>query len=228
MCGTNIRVGLFLVLLCSIGQSIAQVDIANVALNFDSPVVISSNVTKYNDVFTVSGTEYDALITLESLTGGSIDDADNTSSSQGNQARYFSPRFDWDLGGGSAVYRVQFIEDNTENDPQLVTFLNFSVNSYDLDGGVSGSGAAGQFSSFSNFNSYTLGTPTELNASSSGELTKFQCGINTSSSTTDIENWVKTTYTSVSTLSLQLVLQEVGQPTTSSTFRTEPSRAIQT
>lgn len=194
------KTGLFFALLSLMGQMTAQVDIANVELNFDSPVATSNtNVTKYNDVFTVNGNEYDALITLESLTGGSITSADNTDNTQGNQARYFSPRFNWNSGGGSAVYLVQFIEDDTEDDPQLVTFLHFSVNSYDLDGGVSGSGAAGQFSSFSNFDSYTLGDPTDLNVSTSGELTKFQCGVNVSSNTTDIENWVKTTYTSVST-----------------------------
>ena len=194
------KTGLFFALLSLMGQLAAQVDIANVELNFDSPVATSNaNITKYNDVFTVNGTEYDALITLESLTGGSITSDDNTSTSQGNQARYFSPRFNWNSGGGSAVYLVQFIEDDTEDDPQLINFLNFSVNSYDLDGGVFGSGAAGQFSSFSNFDSYTLGDPTDLNVTSSGELTKFQCGVNVSSSAADIENWVKTTYTSVST-----------------------------
>ena len=179
-----------------------QVDVQHVTLSFDAPVSPSTAVgatTKYNNVFTANGSEYDALVTLVSKTAGAdYTDFDNTESTQGNTPDFFSPRFDWPSGGGSATFEVSFIEDDTEADPQYITFLNFSLNSYDLDGGVSGSGAAGQSTSFSNYNSYTLSDNTLLVVGQDGELTQFRCNTNMSSDASDIENWVKVSFTGVS------------------------------
>ncbi len=186
----------------------AQVDVQNVALTFNSPVSPSTSVgatTKYNNVFSVGGNEYDALVTLVAMTAGTdFTDFDNTESTQGNTPAFYSPRFNWPNGGGEATFEVSFIVDDTEANPQYVTFLNFSLNSYDLDGGVTGAGASGQSSSFSNFDSYTLSNDAFLSVDPDGDLTRFRCNTNMSSSASDIENWVKVTYTGVSTFQFKV------------------------
>lgn len=203
----TIKFKVFLLSTCLIfsflAVGIAQVDIANVSLSFDSPTSTATTVgstIKYNSVFSVGGIDYDAIITIDSISNGAtFNELDNTSSTQGNQAAFFSPRFTWGSGGGQAYFTLSFIEDDTEANTQYVTFLNFSINSYDLDGGTSTSGAAGQSSSFNNFDSYTLSNSSFLTVSNENGLYSFSCGTNMSSAATDIENWVKASYSRIST-----------------------------
>ena len=102
-----------------VGQAHAQtiVDINQAPLDFDQPTFVDAGnanndddddddeggsnavgegaVLLYENVFDSQGISFDAIVTFVSIDGGTCTDYDNTSSTQNNEARWFSPRFDW-------------------------------------------------------------------------------------------------------------------------------------
>ena len=166
--------------------------------------VQEGTVILYENVYEADGASYDAVVSFVSIDGGSCTDYDNTSSTQNNIPRWFSPRFYWNSGGGQAVIEVAFIEGGTVNNPTSVTFQEFLLNSYDLDGGQIASGAAGQYTDLQFFEAYTLGQNSTLNVTEEGGFTRFQSAQNQSTDAEDDETRLFSRFANVSTMTLRL------------------------
>jgi len=161
-------------------------------------------VLLYEGIFEEGGISFDAIVTFVSIEGGVCSDYDNTSSTQNNLPRWFSPRFTWNSGGGQAEIEIAFIESGSVDDPIAVSFQEFLLNSYDLDGGVITSGAAGQFTDLEHFQSYTLGDNSTLNVTEVDEFTRFQSAFNQATDADSDETRVYGRFGSVSTMSVRL------------------------
>ena len=211
------------------GQTI--VDVNQAPLNFDQPIVLDAGngatnggdddddddddnggssaigegaVLLYEDIFNEGGVVFDALVTFASIDGGVCSDYDNTSSTQNNIPRWFSPRFTWNSGGGQAVIDIAFIASGSANAPIAVAFDEFLLNSYDLDGGVISSGAAGQFTDLEQFESFTLGENSTLTVSEIEGFTRFQSAFNQATDADSDETRVYARFGEVSNMSLRL------------------------
>jgi len=197
------------------------VDIAQESLNFDQPSFIdgagndddddsNSNaieagaVLLYEDVYQANGDAFDAIVKFLSIEGGDCIDFDNTSSVQNNIERWFSPRFQWSSGGGEATIEVTFIQSGTVANPVTVTFQEFLLNSYDLDGGTFSSGAAGQYTDLQFYESYTLGQNSTLGVAEEGDFVRFQSAFNQSTDAEDDETRLFSRFANVSTMTLRL------------------------
>ena len=172
--------------------------------NGDSNAIGEGAVLLYEDVFNEGGVMFDALVTFVSIDGGVCSDYDNTSSTQNNIPRWFSPRFTWNSGGGQAVIDIAFIESGSANAPIPVAFDAFLLNSYDLDGGVISSGAAGQFTDLEQFESYTLGENSTLTVSEIDGFTRFQSAFNQATDAESDETRVYARFGVVSNMSVRL------------------------
>ena len=221
---------LFLALLALVvGQTHAQtiVDVNQAPLDFDQPTFVDAGnvnnddddddddeggsnavgegaVLLYENVFDSQGISFDAIVTFVSIDGGTCTDYDNTSSTQNNEARWFSPRFDWNSGGGQAEIEVAFIESGSVNNPQAVAFNGFLLNSYDLDGGAFASGAAGQYTDLQQFESYTLGKASTLNVIELENYTRFQSAFNQATDADSDQTRLYATFGEVSTMTFRL------------------------
>ena len=224
---------LVLCLVLGIGHAQTIVDVNQSPLNFDQPIVLDAGagvtdssdddddddddddngdsnaigegaVLLYEDVFNEGGVMFDALVTFVSIDGGVCSDYDNTSSTQNNIPRWFSPRFTWNSGGGQAVIDIAFIESGSANAPIPVAFDAFLLNSYDLDGGVISSGAAGQFTDLEQYESYTLGENSTLNVSEIDGFTRFQSAFNQATDAESDETRVYARFGVVSNMSVRL------------------------
>ena len=219
-----------LCLVLCVGHAQTIVDVNQSPLNFDQPIVLDAGagvtdnsdddddddddgdsnaigegaVILYEDVFNEGGVVFDALVTFVSIDGGVCSDYDNTSSTQNNIPRWFSPRFTWNSGGGQAVIDIAFIESGSANAPIPVAFDAFLLNSYDLDGGVISSGAAGQFTDLEQFESYTLGENSTLTVSEIDGFTRFQSAFNQATDAESDETRVYARFGVVSNMSVRL------------------------
>ena len=211
-----------------VGQTHAQtiVDVNQAPLDFDQPTFVDAGnvnndddddddeggsnavgegaVLLYENVFDSQGISFDAIVTFVSIDGGTCTDYDNTSSTQNNEARWFSPRFDWNSGGGQAEIEVAFIESGSVNNPQAVAFNGFLLNSYDLDGGAFASGAAGQYTDLQQFESYTLGKASTLNVIELENYTRFQSAFNQATDADSDQTRLYATFGEVSTMTFRL------------------------
>ena len=155
------------------------------------------NVTLYTNVINIGGQAIDCIIRTVSLTngtftlpggapGGTI--AFDYSSATGtgmssNQDRFFSPTFNFNTGGGSCAFNLQFIlggsYNNTTNTGTPVILQNVQINTYDIDG--NGGANTNQFNEFGEFNAYILGAGSRISLTynTSNKLTRFRSNIST-------------------------------------------------
>lgn len=166
-----------------------------------------NNVVLYQNVITVGGQQIDAIVrTLQVNNVTTFSAFDQTGTGTGytnNVQRWFSPQFTFGSGGGSAVFKFEFILggsfNNSTNTGTIVTLQNVRVNTYDIDG--NGSAGTNQYSEFGGFTSSELGNPTNLamTYNSTLGLTKFRSNSSTNTSdATDVKNRVRVTYDNIS------------------------------
>ena len=169
----------------------------------------TGDVVLYEDVITIGGQAIDAIVrTL--FTSSSMINHDNPSTSgssmTNNQARFFSPQFNFS-GAGYADFRFEFIlggsYDNSTDSGTIVTLENVMINTYDIDG--NGSSNTNQYNEFGGFDTSTLGSSTNIQTSynSSNGLTTFRS--NTSSNISNVlddDTRVKVSYSSLSSFSI--------------------------
>ena len=65
----------------------------------------------YDNVVSINGTAYDAIVTIDSISNALITNFDNSTATNGN-ASYFSPQVIWTGAEHSIFYR--FLEDGTQ------------------------------------------------------------------------------------------------------------------
>ncbi|TXI83688.1 MAG: T9SS type A sorting domain-containing protein [Crocinitomicaceae bacterium] len=205
-----------LLLIVNVGLNAQTYNVAYNDINFGgSGVTITNkggkgtavnNVVLYQNVITVGGQQIDAIVrTLEVNNVSTFSAFDQTGTGTGytnNQQRWFSPQFSFGTGGGSAVFKFEFILggsfNNSTNTGTIVTLQNVRVNTYDIDGNAS-SGNNG--SNLGGFTSSELGNPTNLTMTynSTLGLTKFRSTISTNTTDpTDVKNRVRVTYDYIS------------------------------
>src|SRR5574343_12134 len=166
-----------------------------------------NNVVLYQNVITVGGQQIDAIVrTLEVNNVSTFSAFDQTGTGTGytnNLQRWFSPQFTFGTGGGSAVFKFEFIlggsYNNSTNTGTIVTLQNVRVNTYDIDG--NGSSGTNQYTEFGGFTSSELGNPTNLamTFNSTLGLTKFRSTLSANTSdATDVKNRVRVTYDYIS------------------------------
>ena len=113
------------------------------SLDFGSPLTANPTTATggtcvYDDVVTVNGVSYDAIVTIDAMTNALLSDFDATATSNGNTAANFSPAILW-TGPGEISYRVVFIEDGTAASPVAVTLGEIYLTAWDMDAiGVTG------------------------------------------------------------------------------------------
>ena len=66
----------------------------------------------YDNVVTISGTSYDAIITITAVNNALISEFYQIAATNSNTAAHFSPQVLW-IGAGSISYTLDFIEDFT-------------------------------------------------------------------------------------------------------------------
>ncbi len=166
-----------------------------------------NNVVLYQNVITVGGQQIDAIVrTLEVNNVSTFSAFDQTGTGTGytnNVQRWFSPQFTFGSGGGSAVFKFEFILggsfNNSTNTGTIVTLQNVRVNTYDIDG--NGNAGTNQYTEFGGFTSSELGNPTNLamTYNSTLGLTKFRSNLSANTSdATDVKNRVRVTYDNIS------------------------------
>lgn len=198
------------------GTASAQtVSLAGQTLDFGTPLTASPGTTVgasclYDDVVTVSGTSYDAIITITAMSNALLSDFDATSATNSNTAAHFSPQVLW-TGPGEISYSLQFIQDGTGGAPVPVTLGDFSLTAWDLDG----VGVTGSYFSTSDLTSYALGSSTVLTYSSTGSGQGSFTNSNAASNTigTDGTSRVSVGYSSVSTLNFAIGSASSGSKT---------------
>jgi hypothetical protein len=184
-------------LLFAPAQAATFVDVNNQALDFsvgagDVRISGSANTAGetwlYKNVITVGSQVVDAIVSFDSISGGSsmtnFDSTSNPYSSAalgGTPPNFLQPNFTWNSSGGSASFTVKFIEGDsyvavTQPNGIPVTLRNVTINSYDLDStSASASGDGGnQFTSFSEVGGLELSSATALVASLTGTLTTIE------------------------------------------------------
>uniref|UniRef100_UPI001181AADF DUF4347 domain-containing protein n=1 Tax=Synechococcus sp. MW101C3 TaxID=210768 RepID=UPI001181AADF len=140
----------------------------------------------YRNVITIEGQVVDAIVTFNSITSGTMTAFDSksnpysTSVLGGTPARFLQPNFNWNSSGGSASFRVRFIQggsysDGTNPKGTAVTLRNVIVNSYGLGSSSnSPTGSGGnRFISFADVDGLELSSSTELVVSVNGATTSF-------------------------------------------------------
>lgn len=209
-----------LLLIVNVGLNAQTYNVAYNDINFGgSGVTITNkvgngtavnNVVLYQNVITVGGQQIDAIVrTLEVNNVSTFSAFDQTGTGTGytnNQQRWFSPQFSFGTGGGSAVFKFEFILggsfNNSTNTGTIVTLQNVRVNTYDIDGNASsGNNGSNQYTEFGGFTSSELGNPTNLTMTynSTLGLTKFRSTISTNTTDpTDVKNRVRVTYDYIS------------------------------
>ena len=144
----------------------------------------NGNKVLFTNVITIGGQAIDAIVTTTTVTNASFSDYDNNSA----DPQFFSPRVTFGSGGGSILFKFQFIlsgtYNNSTNSGQNVSIKNFYVNTYDIDG--NGSNGTNQFNEFQQFSNYELGSPTDLQVIPNliQNLTKFRSTVSDNNGTT--------------------------------------------
>ncbi len=123
-------------------------------------------VYKYSNVATISGAQIDAYITITGMTNATLATIDNDAPagyvppSGTTAADVFAPEVNTTAAGGHVDFLINFKDPNGNN----LTLLNFVNNSIDIDG-AGNPGAFQEFVEYGGFDSYTLGSPTDLSVS---------------------------------------------------------------
>lgn len=164
------------------------------------------NIVLYQNVATLSGQSIDAIVRTTSLTGGTISTFDQAAESgsgwSSNNARFFSPQFNF-TAAGNARFDFQFIlggsYNNTTNTGMPVVLQNVQINTYDIDG--NGNANSNQYNEFGGFNTSELGSATTVVASynATAGLTKYRSNTTTNSTAVTADpTRVRVTYSNVS------------------------------
>ena len=137
-------------------------------LDFSAPLTTNPSTAAggtcvYDDVVTINGTSYDAIVTINSITNALISDFDATGTTNGNTAANFSPSVLW-TGPGEISYRILFIEDGTAASPIPITLGAVSLTAWDMDA----IGVSGKYIESSAYSSFTLGTSSILTHTPTG------------------------------------------------------------
>ena len=167
------------------------------------------DVVLYENVITITGQQIDAIIRTDSIDNGTCTDFDYTGTSQNNLQRWFSPRFNFNSGGGYAEFKIEFILggsfNNGSNTGTSITLQNIMVSSYDIDG--NGNANSNQYCDFGGFSIAEVGNPTLLTYSydSSSGLTRFSSTVSTNNTNAaDERHRVRCQYSAVSNFTLRL------------------------
>ena len=208
---------ILLLLVSNFGLNAQTFNVAYNDINFGGSGVTITNkvgtgttvnsVVLYQNVITVGGQQIDAIVrTLEVNNVSTFSAFDQTGTGTGytnNVQRWFSPQFTFGSGGGSAVFKFEFILggsfNNSSNTGTIVTLQNVRVNTYDIDG--NGGAGTNQYTEFGGFSSSELGNPTNLamTYNSTLGLTKFRSNSNVNTNdATDVKNRVRVTYNYIS------------------------------
>ncbi|MDB3991493.1 HYR domain-containing protein [Schleiferiaceae bacterium] len=155
-------------MLIGIGISAQSLSVAGQSLDFSSPLTANPTLTAggtcvYDNVVDINGTFYDAIVTIDSISNALITNFDNSTATNGNDASYFSPQVIW-TGAGSIAYSIAFIEDGTAGTPVGVNLSDFNLSAWDLDG----VGPSAVFFEADGVSSYTIGSNSFLNYSTTG------------------------------------------------------------
>ena len=184
-------------------------DVNNQQLSFNNPPAtlptsLSTSPPQailYTNVITLSGTQIDAIIRTESVSGVttllSYDQPDASGSNfTGNSALWFSPQFSFSGTGGAVTYKIEFILGGTYNSTTqkgtTVTLQNLILNTYDIDG--NGTTGSNQYNEFGGFSKYELANPTNIGVTynSTTELTRFRSNLSSNTTdATDVKNRVR-------------------------------------
>lgn len=140
----------------------------------------AGDMVLYQNVATLSGQPIDAIVRTTSLTGGTFIAFDTAATSganfSNNQARFFSPQFNF-TGAGSARFDFQFIlggtYNNTTNTGTNVVLQNVKLNTYDIDGNTQANSF--QYNEFGGFDTSEVGVYSTIGTSYNATtgLTKF-------------------------------------------------------
>ncbi len=190
------------------------------SLDFGSPLTANPSTTTggtcvYDDVVTVNGVSYDAVVTIDAMTNALLSNFDATATTNGNTAANFSPAVLW-TGPGEISYRIEFIEDGTAASPVAVTLGEIHLTAWDMDA----IGVAGKYIESSAFSGYTLGnssllthTPTGTNSGRFSNTTPNSNTVgNSGTSRVNLE------YSNSSTLSFAIGSSGSGSTTQMITF----------
>ncbi len=198
-----------------IALSAQTVSLAGQNLDFSTPLTTNPSLTTggtcvYDNVVTVGGTSYDAIIRIESVNNALISSFDNTSTSNGNTAAHFSPEILW-TAGGSVGYSITFIEDGTAASPILANLGDFYLSAWDLDG----VGPSGVFFESDGISSYLLGASSYLSHTSSAPGNGRFTNSSTTSNTTGTDGRTRVTvgYSSANRIDFTLGSSSAGNKT---------------
>lgn len=177
-----------------------------------------NNIVLYQNVITIGGQQIDAIVRTQELNNATVTTYDYTGTSttaSNNLPSFFSPQFNFGTGGGSAVFKIQFIlggsYNNSTNTGSLVILQNVRLNTYDLDG--NGTGGTNQYAEFGGFSTSELASPTNLamTYNSALGLTKFRTSISTNTTdVTDVRNRVRVTYSYISEFTTKIGAEGSG------------------
>ena len=198
------------------GTALSQtVSISGQSLDFSNPITSSPSTSvggscMYDNVVTISGTSYDAIITITAVNNALISDFDQIAATNSNTAAHFSPQVLW-IGAGSISYTLDFIEDFTSGTPVPAVLGDFYLTAWDLDG----VGPSGAYFETQGLTSYTLGTSSVINYTSSGPGQGTFTNGNTSSNTvgTDGTSRVTVGYSSASSVAFSIGSSGSGSKT---------------
>ena len=193
------------------GTALSQtVSISGQSLDFSNPITTSPSTSvggscMYDNVVTISGTSYDAVIKINAIDNALISDFDQIATSNSNTAAHFSPQVLW-IGAGSISYTLDLIEDYTGGTPMPAVLGDFYLTAWDLDG----VGPSGAYFETQGLTSYTLGTTSVINYTSSGPGQGTFTNGNTSSNTVGTDGTSRVTVGYSSTSSVQFSIGSSG------------------
>lgn len=144
------------------------ISVSNNTLSFNDPLTVnpSKNIggfCVYNDVVTVAGTSYDAIVSIEAASGALVADFDVDNSSNSNSSAHFSPSILF-TGAGYVEYKLTFIQDGSGANPIPVQLGDFYLTGWDFDA----VGPSGRSIEVDNISSYSLATNSVLSYTPSG------------------------------------------------------------
>ena len=195
--------------------SAQTVSVSGNSLSFDDPLTPNPSTAVggfcvYNDVVSVNGTPYDAIMTIDAISNALIADFDADNTTNSNSSAHFSPSVLW-TGAGSIQYTLTFIEDGTAGAPVPATLGDFYLTGWDFDA----VGPAGRFLQATGMSSYTLGSNTVLSYTQStigsGTFTNTTTGSNTTG--TDGKSRVTVGFSSASSVAFSIGASSAGSTT---------------
>lgn len=124
----------------------------------------AGDIVLYQNVATLSGQPIDVIVRTTALVNGTFIAFDTAATSgasfSNNQARFFSPQFNWGTGGGNATFNFQFIlgssYNNATNTGTNIVLQNVKINTYDIDGNTQANSY--QYNAFGGFDTSEVGS----------------------------------------------------------------------